>query len=361
MYKMIDLCAGIGGIRKGFELTGKVDTVLSCENDKFCRITYEHLYGNDPDGDITTDEFKNEVFNIKYDILAAGFPCQSFSIAGERKGFEDKIRGTIFFDIVEIIKSTTPKIVFLENVSGLITHDKGNTIKIIIETLYKLGYRMPITKIETSTLNSEIVRCTRNFGLPQKRARTYIVGFRKDLLHEDYKLPLLPIKSDKKIFDSVQDILEYNNLEKYYLSQQYLETLKKHKMKHKSNNNGFGYIVINESDNKLANTILATGGSGKEKNLVRDFQEQLVGKIVKNKKTPLNDEGIRVMTPDEWAKLQGFKGYGFIENGIDTFSFPKKISNAQRYKQLGNSVSIPVIEEMAKYILRVMDDNNEKI
>ena len=361
MLKIIDLCAGIGGIRRGFELTEKFKTVLSCENDKFCCKTYKHLYGEDPSGDITTQEFKDKVRAINYDILTAGFPCQSFSIAGERKGFEDKIRGTIFFDIAEIIKGTKPKVIFLENVGGLVTHDKGNTIKVILDTLIELGYKIPITSNETTTLNSEIVRCTRNFGLPQKRSRTYIVGFRNDTLKENYTLPIIPRSSDKVIYESIEDVLEYGNLDKYYLSQQYLETLKKHKKKHKSKNNGFGYFIINENENKLSNTLLATGGSGKEKNLVRDYQSEIIGKVVKNKKTPLNDECIRVATPDEWAKLQGFKGYAFVDREKDKFSFPEDLSDAQRYKQLGNSVSIPVIEEIAKYILKVLEDNNEEI
>lgn len=357
MYKIIDLCSGIGGIRTGFELTKKFETVLSCENDSFCCKTYEHLYGENPFGDITSRHFKNVVKETEYDVLVAGFPCQSFSIAGRGEGFNDKTRGTIFFEISEIIKMTKPKVIFLENVSGLISHDSGNTIKTIIEVLTKLGYVLPITSLDKKTLKEEIVRCTRNFGLPQKRARTYIVCFRKDILKKDYNLPSIPLKTNKTIFNSVTSMLDPIVNEKYYLSQQYLETLKKHKNKHKNLKNGFGYVVVNDGDNILANTILASGGSGKEKNLIRDLRKDFVGIIVKNKRTPLNSEGIRVMTPNEWAKLQGFKGYAFLKKDVDHFSFPNEISDTQKYKQLGNSVSIPVIEEMARYILDVLRDN----
>ena len=147
----------------------------------------------------------------------------------------------------------------------------------------------------------------------------------------------------------MNDVLVMGEDKSFYLAQGYVDTLKKHKSKQGAKGNGFGYVVVNAEGIKhpISNALLATGGSGKERNLVYDPQEGIAGLVVKNKKTPLNDGGIRMMTPDEWAKLQGFLGYGFVENGEETFSFPDDVSNTQRYKQLGNSVAIPVIEEIA--------------
>lgn len=147
------------------------------------------------------------------------------------------------------------------------------------------------------------------------------------------------------------------------MSSGYLETLKKHKLREQGKGHGFGYIVVNEVgiEHPIANTILATGGSGKERNLIRQHKEGVSGKHVPTKKTALNSEGIRVMTPTGWGRLQGFIGYAFInEEGKDEFSFPKGTTPAQQYKQFGNSVTIPVIETMAHFMLkclRIMSDN----
>ena len=131
-YRTIDLCAGIGGIRKGFEMTGAFQNVLSAEIDKYACMTYEHLYGENPLNDITSEDFKTKVEKTKYDVLLAGFPCQAFSRAGRQLGFLDKTRGTLFFDIADILQRTRPKAFMLENVDNLITHSKGNTFKVII-------------------------------------------------------------------------------------------------------------------------------------------------------------------------------------------------------------------------------------
>jgi len=359
-YKIIDLFCGIGGIRKGFELTEKYENVLSAEIDKYACLTYEHLYNENPLNDVTSEDFKEKVKKINYDILLAGFPCQSFSIAGAKRGFKDTTRGTLFFHIANIIKETKPKSFLLENVEGLYRHDKGQTFKIIIETLVKeLNYRV----VGVNELNGELlydsksfVRKTTDFGLPQKRTRIYIVGFSNEIIPKNYQLKPLPLKNDKVVFNNLYDLLERDVSAKYYLSEQYIKTLEKHKETHKSKGNGFGYKIVNIGDNPISNTILATGGSGKERNLVLQEKPEYYGIMFGTKKTPINNKGIRVMTPLEWAKLQGFKDYAFIENGIDTFSFPKKVSETQQYKQLGNSVSIPVIEELAKYIYNILEE-----
>jgi DNA (cytosine-5)-methyltransferase 1 len=364
VYKTIDLFCGIGGIRKGFEKTGYFKNVLSAEIDKYACITYSHLFNENPYNDVTSEIFKVKVENTKYDILLAGFPCQSFSIAGEKKGFKDKTRGTLFFDVADIINRSKPKAFLLENVEGLITHDKGQTFKIILNVLIKdLNYTIVgVTKNEDELIyeKDSFIRKTKDFGLPQKRSRTYIVGFRTDLLPDNFELQELPRTNEKFIFNNVYEILEDNVSPKYYLSEQYIETLERHKKRHKSNGNGFGFQIVNSGENPIANTILATGGSGKERNLICQEKEEYYGKIFGTKKSPINSKGIRVMTPNEWARLQGFKDYAFIENKFDQFSFPDCISDAQKYKQLGNTVSIPVIEELSKYIYHTLEKLKKK-
>ena len=183
-YKMIDLCAGIGGIRRGYELAGGFKNVLSAEIDKYACMTYEHLYGDNPMNDIATEEFKQKVENTDYDILLAGFPCQAFSRAGRQLGFQDKTRGTLFFDIADILRRTRPKAFMLENVDNLITHDKGATFTTIIETLtlefnYKvIGVKNDGDKLEYNPRG--FIRNSRNFGVPQNRPRVYIMGFDRE-------------------------------------------------------------------------------------------------------------------------------------------------------------------------------------
>lgn len=374
IYKTIDLCAGIGGIRRGFEMTGKFENVLSAEIDKFACCTYEHLFGENPYNDLTSECFKQKVVDTEYDVLLAGFPCQTFSRAGLQKGFRDRTKGTIFFDIADIISRTRPKAIFLENVENLIAHDKGRTIKTIVETLEnELGYRIIGVNLnkkgEYEYSRETFVRNSKNFGLPQNRPRAYIMAFDKryygdaiKLLNED-----MPLSSDQIIAQDVYSILETNVDDKYYMSSQYLETLKKHKVREHSKGNGFGYCVVNDSEmeHPIANTILATGGSGKERNLIRQYKPGVAGKWVSNKRSPVNSENIRVMTPTEWGRLQGFVGYAFVdENGNEHFSFPQLTSETQQYKQFGNSVTIPVIHEMANFMLRCfqkMDETDEKI
>ncbi len=366
-FKTIDLCAGIGGIRKGFELTNRATNVLSAENDKFACKTYQHLYNENPMNDITTEEFKESIKETDYDILLAGFPCQTFSAVGKREGFKDILRGTIFFHIAEMIESTRPKAFLLENVEGLLTHDKGKTFKIILDTLInELDYK--IVGVHPNLMNdgfyfekTNLVLNAKNFGLPQNRPRVYLVGFDKRRYGEKLdKLSFksLPSKRSKEpIYKDLTEVLVMNEDKKYYVAQGYLDTLKRHKSSQSKKGNGFGYAIVNlpEIENPISNALLATGGSGKERNLVFDPQDGIAGLVVKGKKTPLNEEGIRHMTPNEWAKLQGFLGYAFKEDGVDKFSFPKEISNTQRYKQLGNSVAIPVIEEIANKIIESLD------
>ncbi len=365
-FKTIDLCAGIGGIRRGFEMTGRFKNVLSAEIDTYACKTYEHIFGENPKNDITSEEFKNTAETLPYDTLLAGFPCQAFSRAGKKEGFFDATRGTLFFDIADIIKRTRPKSFLLENVDNLFTHDKGNTFKVILNLLIKeLEYKIVgVTQDDNGNLiydKSEFLRNSKNFGIPQNRPRVYIMGFdRKYYGKYTDSLPKKHLPTERPgepIYKNLNDLLEFNAPAQYYVSQGYLETLKEHKIRHKNRGNGFGYIIVNqpETENPYSNAILATGGSGKERNMVYDPQEGIAGSVCRYKKSPLNSEGIRHMTPREWGKLQGFINYAFLdENGNDGFVLPEGLSNAQLYKQFGNSVTIPVIEQMALFMSECM-------
>lgn len=318
-YKSIDLFAGIGGIRLGFDMTKRVKNIFSAEIDKYACETYKVNFGGNPQCDITEiDEKKLEDF----DILLAGFPCQAFSIAGRRGGFEDT-RGTLFFHVARIIKEKQPKAFLLENVKGLTHHDGGKTLSTILNVLeHDLGY----------TVYSQLLNA-KDYGVPQKRERIYIVGFKKETTFEFPKPKKLKLK--------IKDIMEKEVVSsKYYLSNTYLQTLKNHRSRHEEKGNGFGYEIV-DSDG-IANTIVV-GGMGKERNLLYDnrltnFQP------VTNIKGEINKDYIRKMTPREWARLQGFP---------DSYKIP--VSDAQAYKQFGNSVSVPVIHEIAKLVIEKLD------
>lgn len=383
-YKTIDLCAGIGGMRKGFELTDKFENIISAEIDDFACKTYEHLYGDNPKHDLTESSFKKKIYDLNFDVMLAGFPCQTFSAVGTRKGFNDDEKGIIFSHLEEILKNTRPKAFLLENVTGLLSNDKGRTIKHIFESLsQKLDYHIiGLEELEyynkkiknTSGTTEEVenikfdranfIRNTRKFGLPQNRPRVFIVGFDKKRYGKKLKnIPCdkLPIKrSESPIYSNLSKIFDIGKVSSdYYMAQGYLNTLIKHKERQKKNGNGFGYAVLNDPIKpfEVSNTLLATGGSGKERNLIIDYKAEYIGLKLKQKRTPLNTKGIRTLTEEEWAKLQGFKGYAFMDpkTDEDKFSFPEGTSKGQKYKQIGNSVSIPVIEEIAKMIYKNLD------
>jgi DNA (cytosine-5)-methyltransferase 1 len=320
-FKFIDLFAGIGGFRIAMQnLGGKC--VFTSEWDEKAKKTYEANFGEVPFGDITKPQTKAFIPD-GFDVLCAGFPCQAFSIAGKRGGFEDT-RGTLFFDVAEIIKSKQPKAIFLENVKGLRNHDKGTTLKTILNVLRNdLGYYVP----EPQVLNAK------DFGLAQNRERIFIVGFRKDLGVQEFDYPT---GSKKKV--CFEDVKEKSPVSvKYYLSDTYLNTLIKHKARHASKGNGFGYEII--PDDGTANAVVC-GGMGRERNLVYD--DRLTDFTpVTNIQGEVNRQGIRKMTPREWARLQGFP---------DNFVIP--VADASAYKQFGNSVAVPAIQATAKEIVK---------
>ncbi len=365
IYKTIDLCAGIGGIRRGFEMTGCFINVLSAEIDPSAALTYEHLFGENPLNDVTSEDFKKKVVSTDYDVLLAGFPCQTFSRVGKKLGFRDKTRGTVFFDIADIISRTNPRAVFLENVENLLCHDHGNTIETIITTLEEeLEYRVIGVSLDENGNyeynRSTLIRNSKDFGVPQNRPRVYIMAFSKKCYGNAIKklTMQLPERSYWTVYRDVNEIIDDVVDDKYYIAQGYLDTLKRHKSRQIKQGYGFGYSVVNDTDEEhpIAHTILATGGSGKERNLILQPKEGTAGKMLPGKKTCLNSEGIRVMTPCEWGRLQGFVGYGFLDKtGRETFSFPEGLSDTQKYKQFGNSVTIPVIKNMADFMLECFE------
>jgi DNA (cytosine-5)-methyltransferase 1 len=322
-FKFIDLFAGIGGFRLAMQnLGGKC--VFTSEWDKEAQKTYRANFGEIPFGDITKQQVKNYIPE-NFDVLCAGFPCQAFSIAGKRGGFEDT-RGTLFFDVAEIIKKHKPKAIFLENVKGLRSHDKGKTLETILNVLRNdLDYFVP----DPQVINAK------EFGVPQNRERIYIVGFSNETGIKEFEYP----KSiNKKV--KFADIKEKNvPATKYFLSTQYVQTLVNHKARHEGKGNGFGYAII--PDDGIANAIVV-GGMGRERNLVYDHRITDYTPTTHIKGT-VNREGIRKMTPREWARLQGFP---------DKYVIP--VADASAYKQFGNSVAVPAIQATAARILELV-------
>lgn len=327
-YKIIDLFAGIGGIRLGFEKIFDTKTVFVSEIDLYAQKTYAANFPDSPpiSGDITAIDVEKIP---PFDICLAGFPCQAFSIAGKRGGFNDDYhgtcRGTLFLDVVRICDRHKPKIIFCENVKGLVNHDKGRTFKIICAAFEQIGY-----KIFHAVLNSK------NFGLAQNRERIYIVCFRKDIAPENFQFPA---PTNEQF--TLADVLDYAPIDaKYYLSDVYLETLRRHKARHEAAGHGFGYEI--KDLNGIANALVC-GGMGRERNLIVDARNH--SKIPTTRiHGAINDENIRKLTPREWSRLQGFP---------ESFKLP--LSDTHLYKQFGNSVSINVIEAIAAQIRSVID------
>ncbi len=329
IVKSIDLFAGIGGIRLGFEqaFSNTLETVFVSEWDKFAQQTYKANFFDkfDITGDITQ---VRESDIPSFDICLAGFPCQAFSMAGHKMGFDDNYkgtcRGTLFLDVARICEYHKPKVIFCENVKGLVIHDKGRTFKVICETFASLGY-----KVHYSVLNSK------DFGVPQHRERVYIVAFRNDIDDTSFSFPK-PIGKEV----SLRDICEEAPVPaKYYLSTTYMETLIRHKARHEAKGHGFGYEI--RAWNGIAGAIVC-GGMGRERNLVIDKRQTNLTPSTHIKGT-VNTDGIRKMTPREWARLQGFP---------DTFQLT--LADVHLYKQFGNSVTVPVIKAIAEQIKKLI-------
>lgn len=326
-FKFIDLFAGIGGFRLALQnLGGKC--VFTSEWDENAKKTYRANFGETPFGDITKESTKSFI-PTDFDVLCGGFPCQPFSHAGLKKGFEDT-RGTLFFDVADIInrriESENPiKVIFLENVKGLKNHDKGNTLKTIINSLNNLGY-----DVKAEILNSK------NFGLPQNRERLFIVAWLKSS-NNDFNFPFGLSENGEIIYDKenlstikttkVGDILIKNPSEKYTISDRLFAGHLRRRKEHKEKGNGFGFSSFDKNA-PYTSTISAR--------YYKDGSEILIEQV---------DNNPRKLTPREAANLQGYP---------ENFIIP--VSDVQAYKQFGNSVSVPVIQsifnEIKKQLLK---------
>ncbi len=317
-FKFIDLFAGIGGIRLAYQnLGGKC--VFTSEWNNFAKKTYEANFGEVPFGDITKI---SEKAIPDHDVLLAGFPCQPFSIAGVSKknalgrkhGFLDETQGTLFFDIARILEHKKPKAFMLENVKNLVSHDKGNTFKVIKNTLTELGYTIHYKVLDGKHF------------VPQHRERIIVVGFRNDVFKgkERFQFPKLPDPSAK-----IKDILEEKIENKYTLSDKLWDYLQNYAAKHKAQGNGFGFGMTDP--NGISRTISAR--------YYKDGSEILIPQ-----------EGInpRRLTPRECARLQGFP---------DNFVIP--VSDNQAYRQFGNSVTVPLIQAVGKQLVKELLQANE--
>lgn len=337
-YKFIDLFAGIGGFRIAFESLSDHDMkcVFSSEIDKFARQVYEHNFGDVPAGDIT----KIEASEIPdFDILAAGFPCQPFSYAGRLEGFEDKVRGTLFFDIVRILKEKRPKMFILENVKGLKSHKKGETLKIIEDTLKQLDY----------TIYWEILD-SYDFGVPQYRQRWFCVGFDKEIYFEFPKG-----NQGGKVLRDIVDI--NNNDESLRLSQFEIDRINFHfssnelRVKHDNSKYApntkkgkYGIYSYLKPDNTLRFHI-----GDKAKTQIQEAYysslDSVAPAIIASREPKLWDLKRR-LSVEECKRLQGFPEW-----------FEFNVSNAQAKKQLGNAVTVPVVKAIAEKMIYYYEAN----
>lgn len=311
--RTIDLFAGIGGIRKGFEETGFFETVYANDFEPNCKKTY----------DLNSDGFKLTVDDItkvkakdlpEFDFLLAGFPCQAFSIAGYRHGFNDiKGRGNLFYDIARILKDTEPMGFLLENVKNLKGHDKGKTFAIIEKVLKELGY----------DITSQVLNAMEYGDVPQNRERIYIVGFKDKKILERFKFPdPIPLKKN------VQDLLENDVPEKYYYEgKPLMDKLKDYEIREGSVYQ-WRRVYVRENKKGVCPTLTANMGQGGHN-----------VPIIRDKK------GIRKLTPLECARIMGFYD----------IKLPKDLVDSKLYMQMGNSVVVPVINRIAENIKNAIE------
>ncbi len=341
-FTFIDLFAGIGGMRKGFESIGG-KCVYTSEWNKYCRQTYSANFVTDHDisGDITKID---EEDIPEHDVLLAGFPCQPFSIAGVSKknslghdhGFKDKTQGTLFFDIVRILEHHKPSAFLLENVKNLVSHDKGKTFVVIKETLKELGYYFDYRIIDAKSF------------LPQHRERIFIAGFRSDMDFDfsDLDIPdtdsgplLKTILHPEDGTEQEEPPYTYGELakinEKYTLSDKLWTYLQEYAEKHRKKGNGFGFGLVGPND--TSRTLSAR--------YYKDGSEVLIRQKGKNP---------RRLTPRECSRLMGFDRPG--EAG---FEIP--VSDTQAYRQFGNAVAVPVVEKIAHFMKPfIIDEKKHK-
>ena len=292
--KFIDLFSGIGGIRQAFE-DENYECVFSSEWDRFAAKTYEENFGEKPYGDITKID-ENDIPD--HDVLLAGFPCQPFSNIGKREGFAHETQGTLFFDVLRILKAKKPKMFLLENVKGLLNNDKGRTFDIIMKNLRELGYSVFYDVLDAQ-----------NFGVAQRRERVIIVGFHPNIGIEKFELP----QGEENFRVSVKEILEKNP--KGYSISKHLQDNYLFKI-----DDGKPQIINFESDIQV-NTLVASYHK----------IQRLTGTFVEDGET-----GLRLLSELECKRLMGFP---------EEFVFP--VSRTQMYRQLGNSVVVPMVRSVA--------------
>jgi DNA (cytosine-5)-methyltransferase 1 len=312
MVRVISLFAGIGGICLGFVRAG-AKMVWANEYDKHACQTYRHNLGSDYlyEGDIR--DVPAEIIP-EFDVLTAGFPCQAFSVAGYRKGFEDD-RGNLFFEIIRVLKAKKPRAILLENVKNLTSHDKGRTFKIIIAELEQLGY-----KLKYKVLN------TMEYGnIPQNRERIYIVGFLDEGAHNAFEFPSrIDLQTTIGVVVSMND---KKDTRYYYDRTKYINILE-NQVTSKETVYQWRRVYLRENKSNVCPTLTANMGTGGHNvPLIRD------------------DYGVRKLTPEECLKFQGFPS---------GFHFPDQVSIGNRYKQAGNSVSVPVVERIAQNMIKAM-------
>lgn len=306
--------AGVGGIDKGFENTGFFKTVYANEIDPYPVKTYENNFNIRVDCRDISDVGIEEIPD--FDVMLAGFPCQAFSIAGYRKGFDDeKGRGTLFFELVRIFKAKKPKVIFLENVKNLVRHDNGNTFKVILEELEKENYY-----VKYAVLNAM------EYGnIPQNRERIYLVAFKDKECYRDFNFP-----RPKLLTKKISDVIDFNkkvNDKYYYVEGKYKGDIYSKLVEAMDDDRAIyqwrrRYVRKNKSG--VVPTLTANQGEGGH-NVC----------IIKTK------YGIRKMTPHECFNTQGFPG---------NFKLPSDMSDGRLYKQAGNSVCVSVIERIAEEI-----------
>ena len=321
-YTFIDLFAGIGGFHLALNSMG-AECVFASEWDRFAAETYEQNFHLKPFGDITKI---NEKDIPNHDILCGGFPCQSFSISGKQKGFEDT-RGTLFFDIARIVKYHKPKVLFLENVKNLANHDDGKTLKTIIKSLEDFGYSLNIKVLNSS-----------HFGLPQNRERIYIVAFHNSLNSESFKFPS-PI--NKPI--CLEQILENEPVNAKIIERNDIEIYKNYSV----SNSLFSDIELLNKPIQIG--IVNKGGQGER--IYHTLGHAITlsangGGVGSKTGLYLVNGKVRKLSPRECAKVQGFPD-NFILNASDT----------QSYKQFGNSVSVNVLQYILIEISKILKLN----
>ena len=303
-FRFVDLFAGIGGMRLAFEKVGG-RCVFSSEWDRFAQETYECNFGEIPFGDITKIH-ESEI--PKFDVLTAGFPCQPFSSIGKRQGFEHKTQGTLFYDVARIIAHHKPKAFLLENVSGLITHNKGNTLSTIIEILEEMDYQVQYEVLDSA-----------DFGVPQKRRRIYIAGFNNRKIRKmDFRFPTprtTRVGIGKYVEKGHPELSISRHLQEAYIYKE---------------DDGRPEVITANSDFPV-------------KTLVASYHkiQRLTGTFVKDGPT-----GLRLLSPNECKAIMGFPK-----------SFKVPVSRTQMYRQFGNSVAVPVVASVAKAMIKHVEEN----